>query len=122
MSAPDSVSLLRDFFQTEDHTDWEVVPPSYDLQSWGSFDFNEYLRTTNLMSSRNANDLSVALKPLSKVCKQLNKVSRFCLPLSKYESGRGRIESPGTSNLSLCRKRYTLVIPKGVLRHCQMGE
>ena len=28
----------------EDHTDWEMAPPSYDLQSWGSLGLNGHLR------------------------------------------------------------------------------
>ena len=31
-------------FRPEDHTDWEMVPPSYDLQSPGNIDLNEHLR------------------------------------------------------------------------------
>ena len=31
-------------FRPEDHTDWEIAPPSYDLHSWGSLDLNEHLR------------------------------------------------------------------------------
>ena len=26
-------------FRLEDHTDWEIVPPGFDLQSYGSLDF-----------------------------------------------------------------------------------
>ena len=31
-------------FRPEGHTDWEMAPPSYDLQSWGSLGLNEHLR------------------------------------------------------------------------------
>ena len=31
-------------FRPEDHADWEMAPPSYDLQSWGSLGLNEHLR------------------------------------------------------------------------------
>ena len=29
-------------FRPEDHTDWEGAPPSDDLLSWGSLDYNEH--------------------------------------------------------------------------------
>ena len=45
MSAPDSATSFR----PEDHTDWEIAPPSYDPQSSGSLDLNEHLRIFSSM-------------------------------------------------------------------------
>ena len=33
------------FLRPEDYTDWEIAPPSYDPQSWGSLDLNEHYFT-----------------------------------------------------------------------------
>ena len=35
---------LETSFRPEDHTDWEMAPPTYNLQSWGSLGSNEQFR------------------------------------------------------------------------------
>ena len=57
-------------FRPEDHTDWEIAPPSYNLQSWFEWPFENYLPPwTTLSNCPSANNLSAVLKTLSKVSK-----------------------------------------------------
>ena len=58
-------------FRPEDHTDWERVPPSYNLQSSASLDLNEHLRIflppwTILSNCPSANNLIPNWNPYRK--------------------------------------------------------
>ena len=52
-----SISPISDFLQNGGLTDWEVAPSSYDLQSSGSPNLNEYLKIFYPHESFSANNL-----------------------------------------------------------------
>ena len=97
---------LETSFRPEDHTDWEMAPPSYDLQSWYEWTFeNSLLPLTTLGNCPSANNLLAILKPLSKVSKIWT-----WFPSSEIRKRVGRFGNYEISNLYHRRRWQKYVI------------